>query len=196
LPDGTARTFSVVMDAKAIMPAPAYAAALTERGWWEIRGLAWSGRGRVTRVDVSTDAGKTWVPAELQEPVLPKCHTRFRLPWNWDGRDAMLMSRAVDETGYVQPPSPSSVKCAAPALRTTSTTFGPGGCAATAPCAGGWRGDVARRSDRRRRGRARHRVRERQAGRAPFGSPGAVRVGPCRDGRRDQGVGHRRDAGR
>jgi len=103
LPDGTARMFSFVMDAKSIITSPAYPAALTERGWWEIRGLAWSGRGRVTRVDVSTDAGKTWVPAELQEPVLPKCHTRFRLPWNWDGRDAMLMSRAVDETGYVQP---------------------------------------------------------------------------------------------
>jgi len=103
LPDGTARMFSFVMDAKSIITSPAYPAALTERGWWEIRGLAWSGRGRVTRVDVSTDAGKTWVPAELQEPVLPKCHTRFRLPWNWDGRDAMLMSRAVDATGYVQP---------------------------------------------------------------------------------------------
>src|SRR3989454_6852396 len=86
-----------------IITSPAYPATLPERGWWEISGLAWSGRGRVTRVDVSTDAGKTWAAAELQEPVLPKCHTRFRLPWNWDGREAMLMSRAVDETGYVQP---------------------------------------------------------------------------------------------
>src|SRR5438552_2771628 len=103
LPNGTARMSSFVMDAKSIITSPAYPAALPERGWWEIRGLAWSGRGRVTRVDVSTDAGKTWAAAELQEPVLPKCHTRFRLPWNWDGREAMLMSRAVDETGYLQP---------------------------------------------------------------------------------------------
>src|SRR5881396_2687290 len=86
LPNGTARMFSFVMDAKSIITYPAYPATLPERGWWEIRGLAWSGRGRVTRVDVSTDAGKTWAAAELQEPVLPKCHTRFRLPWNWDGR--------------------------------------------------------------------------------------------------------------
>src|SRR3989442_1006111 len=103
LPNGTARMFSFVMDAKSIITSPAYPATLPERGWWEISGLAWSGRGRVTRVDVSTDAGKTWAAAELQEPVLPKCHTRFCLPWNWDGREAMLMSRAVDETGYLQP---------------------------------------------------------------------------------------------
>src|SRR5437016_12993184 len=103
LPDGTARQFSFVMDAKSLITFPAYPVTLPERGWWEVSGLAWSGRGRIARVDVSTDAGNTWAPAELQQPVLPKCHTRFRLPWKWDGREAILMSRAVDETGYVQP---------------------------------------------------------------------------------------------
>ena len=103
LPDGTARIFSFVMDAKSLITFPAYPVTLPEPGWYELAGLAWSGRGRVTRVDVSSDGGTTWAPGELQEPVLPKCHTRFRALWRWDGREALLMSRAVDETGYLQP---------------------------------------------------------------------------------------------
>jgi sulfane dehydrogenase subunit SoxC len=103
LPDCTARLFSFDMDAKSIITFPAYPAILPERGWWEITGLAWSGRGEITRVDVSTDGGRSWTMAELAEPVLPKCHTRFRFLWNWNGAPAVLMSRAKDETGYVQP---------------------------------------------------------------------------------------------
>ena len=103
LGDGTARQFSFVMDAKSTITFPAYPYVLPERGWWEIRGLAWSGRGRITRVEVSTDGGRTWAPAQLQEPILSKCTTRFRHVWNWDGGEALLMSRAIDETGYVQP---------------------------------------------------------------------------------------------
>ena len=103
LADGTARQFSFVMDAKSIITFPAFPNVLPERGWWEITGLAWSGRGRITRVEVSTDGGDTWASAQLQEPVLSKCATRFRHIWNWDGGVAVLMSRAIDETGYVQP---------------------------------------------------------------------------------------------
>ncbi|MFN2444543.1 MAG: sulfite dehydrogenase [Vicinamibacterales bacterium] len=103
LPDGTARIFSLVMDAKSIITEPAYPDRLTGPGWWEIRGLAWTGRGRITQVDVSVDGGKTWHAATLDEPVLPKCHTRFRYAWDWKGGEAVLMSRATDETGYVQP---------------------------------------------------------------------------------------------
>ncbi len=103
LPDGTARQFSFVMDAKSIITFPTYPVTLPDTGWWEISGIAWSGRGRITRVDVSLDAGRHWAPAELQPPVLPKCHTRFRSLWNWDGAEVTLMSRAVDETGYAQP---------------------------------------------------------------------------------------------
>ena len=103
LADGTARQFSFVMDAKSIITFPAYPVTLPDTGWWEISGIAWSGRGRITRVDVSLDGGRQWAPAELQPPVLPKCHTRFRYLWNWDGAEVMLMSRAVDETGYAQP---------------------------------------------------------------------------------------------
>lgn len=102
LPGGTARMFSFVMDAKSIITRPAHPDRIG-RGWREISGIAWSGRGRITRVDVSVDGGRTWSAAELQEPVLSKAHTRFRLMWEWTGGAAVLMSRAVDETGYVQP---------------------------------------------------------------------------------------------
>jgi len=103
LKDGTARQFSFVMDAKSIITFPSYPYVLPEQGWWEIRGLAWSGRGRITRVEVSTDGGRRWVDAALQGPVLPKCTVRFRHLWEWDGSDAVVLSRATDETGYVQP---------------------------------------------------------------------------------------------
>lgn len=103
LADGTARQFSFVMDAKSIITFPAYPVTLPGAGWWDITGIAWSGRGRITRVDISTDGGTHWTQAELQGPVLPQCHTRFRYLWNWDGRESLIMSRAVDETGYAQP---------------------------------------------------------------------------------------------
>jgi sulfane dehydrogenase subunit SoxC len=103
LANGTARIFSFVMDAKSVITFPTFPSVLPDRGFWEISGIAWSGRGRISRVDVSADGGRSWRPAELQEPVLPKCHTRFRCPWDWDGSEALLMSRAADETGYVQP---------------------------------------------------------------------------------------------
>ena len=103
LANGTARQFSLVMDAKSIITAPTYPSRLTPNAWAPITGIAWSGRGRIARVDVSTDGGKSWVVAELQEPILPLAHTRFRLPWRWDGQPGTLMSRAVDETGYTQP---------------------------------------------------------------------------------------------
>jgi sulfane dehydrogenase subunit SoxC len=114
LPDGTARMFSLVMDAKSLITEPSHPDKLEGHGWREVRGLAWSGRGRITRVEVSTDGGKTWQNATLDEPVLPKCHTRFRLPWQWNGGDAVLMSRATDETGYVQPTTAELLKVRGP----------------------------------------------------------------------------------
>jgi sulfane dehydrogenase subunit SoxC len=72
-------------------------------GLYEISGLAWSGYGRVAKVEVSADGGKSFAPAALQEPVLSKALTRFRVPWRWDGGPAMLQSRATDASGYVQP---------------------------------------------------------------------------------------------
>ena len=102
LGDGTIRQFSFVMDARSLITAPAYPRVI-EPGWHEIRGLAWSGRGRITNVEVSVDGGDSWEQAALQGPVLPKAHVRFRHPWNWTGDPAEIMSRATDETGYVQP---------------------------------------------------------------------------------------------
>lgn len=103
LPNGKARRFSFVMDAKSIITAPAFPTRLPAPGWYPVTGLAWSGRGRIDRVEVSTDNGRTWADAELQGPVLPKAHTRFQHMWQWRGEETVLLSRAIDETGYVQP---------------------------------------------------------------------------------------------
>ena len=103
LPDGTARQFSFVMDAKSIITSPAYPRQLAAPGWWPVTGLAWTGRGKITRVDVSTDGGRSWTEAEFTSPVLAMAHVRFEHMWKWNGDAAHLMSRAIDETGYVQP---------------------------------------------------------------------------------------------
>lgn len=113
LSDGTARQFSFVMDAKSIITFPAYPDVVT-KGWWEISGLAWSGRGKISRVEVSIDRGKTWQNAELRKPVLSKCTTRFTHAWHYDGGEAYLMSRAIDETGYVQPTQVELVRVRGP----------------------------------------------------------------------------------
>ncbi len=103
LPNDTTRQFSFIMDAKSTITYPTYPVQLTRRGWIEIRGLAWSGRGRITAVDVSTDGGRTWTAARLQEPVLDKALVRFTHSFQWNGERTTIVSRAVDATGYVQP---------------------------------------------------------------------------------------------
>jgi len=92
-----------VMEAKSVITRPAGGQTLSGPGFYEITGLAWSGRGRISRVEVSTDGGKIWNDAQLNEPVLPKALTRFSLPWRWEGEEISLRSRCTDETGYVQP---------------------------------------------------------------------------------------------
>lgn len=96
------RMFSFEMDARSIITYPSYPQQIN-KGYVEIRGLAWSGRGKVIKVEVSTDSGKTWEIAKLQEPVLSKAHTYFRYLWNWDGSSTEILSRVIDETGYLQP---------------------------------------------------------------------------------------------
>jgi sulfane dehydrogenase subunit SoxC len=118
MPDGKARQFAFVMEAKSVITFPSGGQRLPGPGFYEITGLAWSGRGRVRRVEVSTDAGTVWQQATLQEPVLRFAHTRFRLPWRWDGREAVLQSRCTDETGYVQPTLTTLVK-----VRGVNSTF-------------------------------------------------------------------------
>jgi sulfane dehydrogenase subunit SoxC len=102
-PDGKARWFTFAMEAKSVITRPSGEHILEGRGWYEISGLAWSGRGRITRVEVSSDDGKTWTDAHLNDPVLPKAATRFSMSWRWDGSEVALQSRCTDETGYVQP---------------------------------------------------------------------------------------------
>ena len=103
MPNGEARQFTFAMDAKSVITRPSGGQRLDAPGFYQISGLAWSGRGRVRRVEVSTDGGRSWVEAQLQEPVLPLAHTRFRFDWTWDGSDTTLASRCIDETGNVQP---------------------------------------------------------------------------------------------
>ena len=103
MPDGKARIFTYQMEAKSVITFPSGGQTLGGRGLYELTGLAWSGRGRIERVEITTDGGRSWVRAQLHEPRLPIAFTRFRLPWRFDGRPAMMASRAVDESGYVQP---------------------------------------------------------------------------------------------
>ena len=81
----------------------AHAKNLKEPGVHEITGVAYSGTGRIARVMVSADGGKSWGEAALQGPVQDKAFTRFTMPWRWDGQPAVLQSRAWDEAGNAQP---------------------------------------------------------------------------------------------
>ena len=103
MPDGKARGFNWVNEAKSVITFPCPEKPAAAPGLYEIRGIAWSGRGKIKAVDVSFDGGGNWHSAQLQDPVLSKALTRFTIPWRWDGSPALLESRAVDETGYVQP---------------------------------------------------------------------------------------------
>jgi sulfane dehydrogenase subunit SoxC len=103
MPDGTSRGFTWLIDAKSVITFPCPEKPLDGPGLYEIRGLAWTGNGKVRRVDVSMDGGVNWQTARLHEPVLSKALTKFTLPWRWDGRPALVASRVIDETGYVQP---------------------------------------------------------------------------------------------
>ena len=103
MPDGTARGFTFLIDAKSVITFPCPEKPLNRPGLYEIRGLAWSGSGKIKRVDVSVDGGVNWESAQLHEPVRSKALTKFTLPWRWEGGPSLLESRAIDETGYVQP---------------------------------------------------------------------------------------------
>lgn len=103
LEDGEARMFTWVQDANSVITSPSPEKPVNGRGFQMITGLAWSGRGRIAHVDVSVDGGRNWIEARLDQPVLPKALTRFYLPWHFDGTTQLIQSRAVDETGYVQP---------------------------------------------------------------------------------------------
>jgi sulfane dehydrogenase subunit SoxC len=103
LRDGIADRMTFEMAVKSIITSPCAGQQIPSPGVYEVRGLAWSGGGKIARVDVSADGGQRWFPAVLQEPVLDRALTRFRLPWRWDGTPQILMSRAMDSSGAAQP---------------------------------------------------------------------------------------------
>lgn len=104
LADGKSLQFCFAQEAKSVITRPSPGLTMNAPGLYEITGLAWSGYGRIAKVEVSADGGASWAQAALQEPVLPMAVTRFRSPWHWDGGPAILQSRATDDSGYLQPP--------------------------------------------------------------------------------------------
>ena len=102
-PDGKADLFTYTMGAKSTITQPATGLSMRGPGVYEVSGLAWSGHGKIERLEVSADGGASWAQAHLDEPVRSRSLTRFRLPWRWDGSPALLQSRAVDEHGNGQP---------------------------------------------------------------------------------------------
>ncbi|QTD46211.1 sulfite dehydrogenase [Ottowia testudinis] len=105
MPDGTHRQYTSIQECKSVITTPSGGQVLLEKGFYNINGLAWSGRGKIKKVDVSVDGGRNWRAARLETPVLDKCLTRFSLDWVWDGKPAIVQSRATDDTGHVQPSS-------------------------------------------------------------------------------------------
>jgi sulfane dehydrogenase subunit SoxC len=103
MPDGKARIFTYQMEAKSVITFPSGGQTLPGVGLYELTGLAWSGSGKIERVEITIDGGRSWTAAQLQEPRLPIALTRFRMPWHFEGREAVIASRAIDEIGYVQP---------------------------------------------------------------------------------------------
>jgi sulfane dehydrogenase subunit SoxC len=103
MPDGTTRQYTSIQECKSVITSPSGGQVLMSKGFYNVTGLAWSGRGKIKRVDVSTDGGRNWKPARIDGLVLDKAVTRFNFDWVWGGEPAILQSRAIDETGYVQP---------------------------------------------------------------------------------------------
>ena len=103
MPDGQHRQYTSIQECKSVVTTPSGGQVLLDKGFYNITGLAWSGRGAIKRVDVSVDGGRNWRTARLQGPVMSKSLTRFNMDWVWDGKPAIIQSRAMDETGYVQP---------------------------------------------------------------------------------------------
>ena len=103
LPNGEAYQFYFLQEVKSFITRPSPGTTLKQPGLYQISGVAYSGTGRIARVLVSADGGQSWAEAALQEPVLAKAFTRFRMAWHWNGGPAILQSRAWDEAGNFQP---------------------------------------------------------------------------------------------
>ena len=103
MPSGQHRQYSGIQECKSVVTTPSGGQVLLDQGFYNITGLAWSGKGKIKKVDVSVDGGRNWRSTRLQGPVMSKALTRFNVDWVWDGKPAIIQSRATDETGFVQP---------------------------------------------------------------------------------------------
>lgn len=103
LPDRSSLQFTFPMGVKSLITSPSGQMQLDQPGVYQISGIAWSGSGTIRRVEVSADGGRSWADAEIDSQVHDKALTRFRIPWQWQGGDAVLMSRAYDSAGNQQP---------------------------------------------------------------------------------------------
>jgi sulfane dehydrogenase subunit SoxC len=103
MPDGKLRQYSSMQECKSVITTPSGGQKLLTQGYFNITGLAWSGRGKIKRVDVSIDGGRNWRTARLEGPVQSKALTRFNIDWAWNGQGTLLQSRAIDEAGHIQP---------------------------------------------------------------------------------------------
>ncbi|MEO6984611.1 MAG: sulfite dehydrogenase [Paralcaligenes sp.] len=118
MPDGMLRQYTSIQECKSVITSPSGGQMLLSKGFFNVSGLAWSGRGKIKQVDVSFDGGKSWKMARLETPVMDKCLTRFNIDWVWDGSPLVLQSRAIDSTGFVQPSRSQLVK-----VRGTRSTY-------------------------------------------------------------------------
>ena len=103
MPGGLHRQYTSIQECKSVVTTPSGGQVLLDKGFYNISGLAWSGRGAIKRVDVSVDGGRNWRTARIEGKPMSKCLTRFNIDWVWDGKPSIIQSRAMDETGYVQP---------------------------------------------------------------------------------------------
>ena len=108
--DGSAARFTLRMEVKSVITSPSGKMTLPEKGVYEVTGLAWSGGGKISMVEVSADGGRTWAEAELQSESAPLRPVRFRIPWRWSGQSAVLQSRAHDVDGNIQPSREQALK--------------------------------------------------------------------------------------
>jgi sulfane dehydrogenase subunit SoxC len=109
--NGKATQFQLRMDANSVITSPS-GMMVIKPGYQRITGLAWSGHGKIARVEISTDGGRSWKEAQLNLPVLPKALTRFQMDWTWDGKPTKIVSRSTDDKGNVQPDRNSFIAAA------------------------------------------------------------------------------------
>ncbi len=124
LPDTTAYKFYFINEVKSFITHPSFGTTLKDPGYYEISGIAYSGTGRIERVMVSADGGKSWAEAAVEGPTTPKSFTRFHIPWRWDGSPAVITSRAIDDGGNIQPLRADFVAVRGQTLKPVTNTFG------------------------------------------------------------------------